>query len=398
MRKKTIVDIAEFRRRVARGHKPGVAVRFATEGAPEAAADERAVTFVFSDSSVDRYGDTIDARGWALDNFRANPVVLFGHDSGSVENVIGRAHNLRVQGEQLVGDIEFMTEEVNPQAETVYRMVKGGFLKTVSVGFLPLEWAATKDKARPGGIDFRKQELMEVSIVPIPANPNALAQAKAAGIDVDRLGLVVADAPKIAKRGLYEVSWLADLLASLGYLADCVAWEAEYEGDGSEVPQQLTDALKQLGQVLIDMTAEEVAELLADHAEDDAEGEEDPLIETDDPVEMAALSPAQRALVKLAAIGRRARSLASRQARSAAVQSRAGKVLSAANEQCLRDAHGMMTKACEIVMGLVEANQPDESEDPETIEDAAKAAQTAMRQRLARARKTKLRLAASRNT
>jgi hypothetical protein len=44
---------------------------------------------VFSDNSVDRYGDTIDARGWVLDNYKANPVALFGHDAGSVENVIG---------------------------------------------------------------------------------------------------------------------------------------------------------------------------------------------------------------------------------------------------------------------------------------------------------------------
>jgi HK97 family phage prohead protease len=133
----------------------------------------------------------IEARGWQLANFNANPVALFGHDAGSVENVIGRARNVRVEGSRLVGDIEFMRAEVNPNAEAVFQMVKGGYLKTVSVGFAPIEWEAASDKSRPYGVNFKKQELLEISVVPIPANPNALIQAKAAGIAIERLGLKV---------------------------------------------------------------------------------------------------------------------------------------------------------------------------------------------------------------
>jgi HK97 family phage prohead protease len=265
MSKRTIVDIAEFRARVGRGHKPGVAVRLLGQGPQiEAASEDRVVSFIFSDDSVDRYGDRIEARGWQLDNFNANPVALFGHDAGSVENVIGRAKNVRVDGNRLVGEIEFMDGSVNPNAEIVYQMVKAGYLRAVSVGFQPLDWVAAKDKGRAGGIDFRKQELLEISIVPIPANPNALNQAKAAGIAIERLGLIAPPPLPIATKGLYEVSWLAMLLADLGYLEDCVEWEAEYEGDGSEVPAKLAAAMAALGQVLIEMTAEEVAEMLGE--------------------------------------------------------------------------------------------------------------------------------------
>jgi HK97 family phage prohead protease len=256
---------------------------------PVVAQEGRTVSFVFSDSSVDRYGDTIDARGWVLDNFKANPVALFGHDANTVENVIGNARNVRVEGNRLIGDIEFMPAETNPNAEVVYQMVKGGYLKTVSVGFQPLEWHLTKDKNRPGGVDFRKQELLEISIVPIPANPNALTQAKAAGLDIERIGLKADAAPLVSKKGMYDVSCLARLLAELGYLQDSSAWEAEYEGDGSEIPQRLADAMNQLGQILVDMTAEEVAELLSDR------GAEEPIILVDDPTEMS-LSPAQKAI------------------------------------------------------------------------------------------------------
>ena len=39
---------------------------------------------IISTSRVDRDGDTIDPRGWQLDDYRKNGVVLFGHDSRSI--------------------------------------------------------------------------------------------------------------------------------------------------------------------------------------------------------------------------------------------------------------------------------------------------------------------------
>jgi hypothetical protein len=62
----------------------------------------------------------------------------------------------------------------------------------VSVGFTPKEymWVSSQsdaERARRGGIDFIKQEMLEYSSVPVPANPNALALAKSAGIDVTPL-------------------------------------------------------------------------------------------------------------------------------------------------------------------------------------------------------------------
>ena len=41
-------------------------------------------------------------------------------------------------------------------------------------------WTFTKDKTRPGGIDFIEQELMEFSVVSVPANPEALMELSAA--------------------------------------------------------------------------------------------------------------------------------------------------------------------------------------------------------------------------
>lgn len=362
-----MISIDEFRAQVKSGkRRASTAVRFVgAQQEVQPSANERTVTFVFSDNSVDRYGDTIDARGWVLDNYKSNPVALFGHDSGSVENVIGRAHNVRIEGQRLIGDIEFMEASVNPTAEAVYQMVKGGFLKTVSVGFAPLEWTLTKDKTRPGGVDFKKQELLEISIVPIPANPNALQQAKAAGIDLSRLGLG-RDAPVISKKGLYQVSYLASLLSELSYLEDMVEWEAEYEGDGSDIPQRLTDAMKALGQILVDMTVEEVSELFADE-----DGES--IITDDGVVEMSGLSPAQKAFLGLAKALRpkqekMSQTLTLNIELSEATKEvldrveRAGKVLSSSNETALRSAMDCLTQASSHVGGVLEAGAPADEE------------------------------------
>lgn len=183
-----VLDLSEFHRRVATGERPTGAVGVQFKFAAPADTNSRTVTFRFSDNSVDSYGDTIDAAGWQWDKTNGVPA-LFGHDPSQVANVIGRGRNIRVMGNSLVGDIEFAEPDVNPVAETLLKMVRAGYITSVSVGFRPLEWKQAKDPKRQGGIDFTKQKLLEISVVPIGANENAIALAKAAGIDVARLGL-----------------------------------------------------------------------------------------------------------------------------------------------------------------------------------------------------------------
>jgi HK97 family phage prohead protease len=176
-----LLTVDEFRSSAKDGAAPaGTVFRFAVTD-PEAIADSRKVRFVFSDGTVDRSGDSIDPTGWQTDTFNKNPVALWAHDSSSPP--IGRASNVGQMGSKLMGDIEFMSADISPFADSIYRMVTGGYLKAVSVGFIPLDWTFSKDKARPFGIDFTKQELLEISVCPVPCNPNALSDAKSHGID-----------------------------------------------------------------------------------------------------------------------------------------------------------------------------------------------------------------------
>jgi hypothetical protein len=58
------------------------------------------------------------------------------------------------------------------------------------------------------------------------------------------------------------------MLTDLGWLEEGVEYEAEQEGDGSPVPKMLANVMWAMGEALIAMTAEEVAELLKPEADE----------------------------------------------------------------------------------------------------------------------------------
>ena len=181
-----LLSADDFRSAAKDGAKPdGTVFRFATTEPQNVEGHDRTKRFVFSDATIDHAGDKIDPKGWDLGIFKRNPVALFSHMSW--EPPIGRASNVSVQNDQLVGDIEFATAEVYEFADTIFRLVDGGFMNAVSVGFKPKDWAFTSDKDRPYGIDFKKQTLLEISVCPVPCNPNALGEARSMGIDTSSL-------------------------------------------------------------------------------------------------------------------------------------------------------------------------------------------------------------------
>jgi len=156
------------------------------KAAPAQAIDEktRTIRFVASDETPDRVGDVIAVNGWNLSSYKANPVVLWGHDQTTMPP-IGKASNVyRGQGHEgrpaLLASIEFAPKESYEFAETVYQLAKGGFLNAVSVGFLPRETREVSDKERRSlgmpsyGVYYTSADLLEISVVSVPANPSAL--------------------------------------------------------------------------------------------------------------------------------------------------------------------------------------------------------------------------------
>jgi len=98
-------------------------------------------------------------------------LALWGHSHHTLP--IGRWERLRVEGNKLKADLALAPTSM---AAEVAKLIEARVSKAVSVGFTPGEWK-WRDK-RGEGIDFVSgHQLLEASVVNVPANPDALLEA-----------------------------------------------------------------------------------------------------------------------------------------------------------------------------------------------------------------------------
>lgn len=116
--------------------------------------------FVLSDESINSNGEIILTKGINIDRFKKNPIMLYKHERDSI---IGRWENIRIKGKQLIADAIF--DENDTLGLTIKKKVDSGFINSVSVGLNIIE---QKENI------ITKSELIEVSIVDIPSNPNSV--------------------------------------------------------------------------------------------------------------------------------------------------------------------------------------------------------------------------------
>lgn len=145
--------------------------------------ETRTITFVASDGSRDSAHTVLNQDGWKLDRFNKNPIIGYNHDiyggwgGNDVDKVIGKGRAY-VEDGKLMADITFEPKEINELAEKVFQKILFGSLNAVSVGFLPVgKGAWGKGNEAPGEANetyyYAGQELLEISVVNIPANSNA---------------------------------------------------------------------------------------------------------------------------------------------------------------------------------------------------------------------------------
>jgi len=147
--------------------------------APPADAAEGPLRFVASTAGIKRDGMEIEQTGWDIDNYLRNAVVLWAHDYVG-RPPIGRAIEVGISDALLTVGIEF--DMADPFAAEVDRKYRAGFLNAVSVGWNPLQ----ADGAR-----ILRQELLDISAVPVPGDPDALImrQARALNALLDDVGV-----------------------------------------------------------------------------------------------------------------------------------------------------------------------------------------------------------------
>jgi HK97 family phage prohead protease/HK97 family phage major capsid protein len=145
--------------------------------------------FVLSDETPDRLGDVVSSAGWDIKNFLRNPVALFNHNANFP---VGKWESLRVENKALRGHLQLAPAGTSARIDEIRKLVECGILKAVSVGFKPIESKPLTNQ-KNAGEHFLRQELVETSLVSVPANPNALAVAKSLQISAETIDLVFAE-------------------------------------------------------------------------------------------------------------------------------------------------------------------------------------------------------------
>lgn len=308
---------------------------------------EDEVEVIMSTAALARDTHVLVPEGCLLNNYLRNNIWLWSHNP---DIPTGNGEDVSVGRDGIRARVKFAPLGISPEADKYNRLVKAGVVKAVSIGFEPIEMEPLDPKKPRGGQRITKWELMEASWVSVPADPNALVTARSIGDDMTILAeateavadpvaaAVTAPQPepranralatrgvKIAfKRGLYEVSSLCYLFESLGYQVDYAKWEAAIEGDQSKVPAMLAAVLSDLGDAILAMTQEEIAEALAGRdVEAEGDGEDDVVLVVEERAHIdAAQTPAIRDFRRGIAFAK----------------VRAGKSLSAETVRCLREA------------------------------------------------------------
>lgn len=145
--------------------------------------NENTFTFVVSDESVNKYGTRVLNAGINLEEFRKNPVLFWNHkrdeetmfgSSNKNHYPIGRWENLRIEEGKMIADAVLDLNDTT--GKKVAQKIQDGFIKAASIGIAVTgvsdsEEFLLKGQTRP---TITQSQLLEISIVDIPANGNAM--------------------------------------------------------------------------------------------------------------------------------------------------------------------------------------------------------------------------------
>lgn len=142
---------------------------------------EKKKSFILADENLVDRGFRLLMSGARLERFKANPVMLYMHQrertyssKARVVMPIGRWENIRISGKKLMADPVF--DENDPIALLVKKKVEDKILNGASPGINIFAWSEDPKKMVKGQTlpTITDWEVMEVSIVDIPSNPNAV--------------------------------------------------------------------------------------------------------------------------------------------------------------------------------------------------------------------------------
>lgn len=169
--------------------------------------DSHTIDWVLNDGEVDRQGEIVVPSGGTM----APHVNLVDHHlmAPSVDSILGVVEPGSYRQRYKAGIATLRFDQNNPRAVMSEGMARDGIIGNGSIRFDPQGWIAPGEKkemrrkrgedAPWGGRGFiwSRWELLEFSLVGVPANAGALSRmAKAYGLDPERMGFDERDRPE----------------------------------------------------------------------------------------------------------------------------------------------------------------------------------------------------------
>ena len=263
------------------------AEELATEVAKiKADGDEGTFKFIISTGNEDRQGERVIQDGIDIKNFMKNPVLLVDHRY-TIDSIAGKFTKITRDGDKTIGEGVFSSNATGEHAKALY---DGGFLNAVSVGFRALAYDE-EDRS-----NITKSELLEVSLVAVPANAEALAMLDSKAIAKAGANGLLTFKQEVAQEDAEDVS--EDTPAE-----DEVVTPVDEKGDKVTV-EKLAERMgvveDTLGSISTDIKGltDTISEVLAKKKTDEVEEEVTPAEDDEDEVDLdnPDMSEAEKAL------------------------------------------------------------------------------------------------------
>lgn len=137
--------------------------------------------FIISTSTRDRHNTAVNMDGWKLDNYRANPIVMWSDPAPfSINNPDDNIGTSRVWIEDEKLYAEWKADPTSEIATKIEKKLKNGTSMGASVNFISLGGSFGKGDEAKGGRNetwhFKGQELLSWKITAVPSNPDCVFQ------------------------------------------------------------------------------------------------------------------------------------------------------------------------------------------------------------------------------
>lgn len=150
--------------------------KYTPAGEYEGVSKSARVAGIASTANKDRVGDTVQ-QNWNTAEFARNPVLYWNHDNNMV---LGHVTKMEITPDGLVYEAELATTALAMEVQTL--IAEGHFTGNPGEAFSSVRFQSTPESIEETntGYNFKDNKLMEISIVSMPANLDAMITSRSA--------------------------------------------------------------------------------------------------------------------------------------------------------------------------------------------------------------------------